>query len=94
MLIRAYRIRGHLLAKLDPLELLEKEIHPELDPASYGFTAEDYDRPIFINNVLGLETATLHEISGYCHAHLLFDHRGGIYAYSGSGTKSMDSRAD
>ena len=62
MLIRAYRIRGHLLAKLDPLELLEKEIHPELDPASYGFTAEDYDRPIFINNVLGLETATLHEI--------------------------------
>ncbi len=62
MLVRAYRIRGHLLAQLDPLDLQEKEIHPELDPASYGFTEEDYDRPIFINHVLGLETATLNEI--------------------------------
>ena len=62
MLIRAYRIRGHLLAKLDPLQLSEEEIHPELDPATYGFTAEDYDRPIFINHVLGLEIATLREI--------------------------------
>ena len=62
MLIRAYRIRGHLLANLDPLGLIEKEIHPELDPATYGFTAADFDRPIFINNVLGLETATLNEI--------------------------------
>ena len=62
MLIRAYRIRGHLLAHLDPLDLQEKEIHPELDPASYGFTDEDMDRPIFINHVLGLETATLNEI--------------------------------
>ena len=62
MLIRAYRIRGHLLAKLDPLNLHQKELHPELDPATYGFTPEDYDRPIFINHVLGLETATLNEI--------------------------------
>jgi len=62
MLIRAYRIRGHLLAKLDPLNLSEEDIHPELDPATYGFTEEDYDRPIFINNVLGLEIATLREI--------------------------------
>ena len=62
MLIRAYRIRGHLLAHLDPLNLQEKEVHPELDPASYGFTEHDMDRPIFINHVLGLETATLNEI--------------------------------
>ncbi len=62
MLIRAYRIRGHLLARLDPLGLLEQDIHPELDPKSYGFSEEDYDRPIFINHVLGLETATLNEI--------------------------------
>ena len=62
MLIRAYRIRGHLLADLDPLGLVEKEIHPELDPATYGFTEADFDRPIFINHVLGLETATLREI--------------------------------
>ena len=62
MLIRAYRIRGHLLAKLDPLDLAEEEIHPELDPATYGFSEDDFDRPIFINYVLGLEIATLNEI--------------------------------
>ena len=62
MLIRAYRIRGHLLAQLDPLDLQEEDLHPELDPASYGFGEDDYDRPIFINKVLGLETATLREI--------------------------------
>ncbi|MCH8037988.1 MAG: 2-oxoglutarate dehydrogenase E1 component, partial [Proteobacteria bacterium] len=62
MLIRAYRVRGHLEADLDPLGVKEIEPHPELDPLSYGFTEEDFDRPIFINNVLGLETATLNEI--------------------------------
>ncbi|MFZ8923304.1 MAG: 2-oxoglutarate dehydrogenase E1 component [Candidatus Puniceispirillaceae bacterium] len=64
MLIRAYRIRGHLLANLDPLALEEKPLHPELDPASYGFGDDDWDRPIFIDYVLGLETATLTEILG------------------------------
>jgi 2-oxoglutarate dehydrogenase E1 component len=54
MMIRAYRIRGHLLAQLDPLSLEETPIHPELDPATYGFTDDDWDRPIFINYVLGL----------------------------------------
>ena len=62
MLIRAYRIRGHLLADLDPLGIQEKEIHPELDPATYGFEEGDYERPIFINYVLGHEIATLNEI--------------------------------
>ena len=62
MLIRAYRIRGHLLANLDPLNLQDEEIHPELDPETYGFSSEDYDRPIFINYVLGLEIASLNEI--------------------------------
>jgi 2-oxoglutarate dehydrogenase E1 component len=62
MLIRAYRIRGHLKAKLDPLQLAAPEPHPELDPSHYGFGPDDWDRPIFIDNVLGLEVATLHEI--------------------------------
>ena len=62
MLIRAYRIRGHLIADLDPLALEEKPLHPELDPQTYGFGDDDWDRPIFINYVLGLETATLREI--------------------------------
>jgi len=62
MLIRAYRIRGHLIADLDPLSLEDKPLHPELDPKSYGFGDDDWDRPIFIDHVLGLETATLSEI--------------------------------
>ena len=62
MMIRAYRFRGHLAASLDPLGLEPRGSHPELDPSSYGFVPEDYDRPIFIDNVLGLETATINEM--------------------------------
>ncbi|NBC31388.1 MAG: 2-oxoglutarate dehydrogenase E1 component [Alphaproteobacteria bacterium] len=62
MLIRTYRVRGHLNAKLDPLKLEQRGPHPELDPRSYGFTDADWDRPIFTNNVLGFETATLRQI--------------------------------
>ncbi len=62
MLIRAYRIRGHLIADLDPLGLQPNTVHPELDPATLGFTEDDMDRPIFIDMVLGLETASLRQI--------------------------------
>jgi 2-oxoglutarate dehydrogenase E1 component len=62
MMIRAYRVRGHLEADLDPLNLKPREPHPELDPKSYGFTDADMDRPIFVNYVLGFETATLKQI--------------------------------
>ena len=62
MLIRAYRVRGHLIASLDPLGLDGEKHHPELDPASYGFTAQDYDREFFVDGVLGLQTATLREV--------------------------------
>jgi 2-oxoglutarate dehydrogenase E1 component len=62
MLIRAHRIRGHLAADLDPLGMRETTAHPELDPKSYGFTDADMDRPIFIDNVLGLQIATMRQI--------------------------------
>ena len=62
MMIRAYRVRGHLIADLDPLQLEGEKHHPELDPASYGFAEADYDRPIFVDGVLGLEFATLREL--------------------------------
>jgi 2-oxoglutarate dehydrogenase E1 component len=62
MMIRAYRTRGHLHADLDPLKLKADEPAPELDPASYGFTEADYSRKIFIDNVLGLEYATIPEM--------------------------------
>jgi len=62
MLIRAYRVRGHLIANLDPLGIETREYHPELDYRTYGFTDDDLDREIFTNYVLGFETATLREI--------------------------------
>ena len=62
MLIRAYRIRGHLIAKLDPLELMTREEHPELKPETYGFTKNDFNKKIFLDGVLGLQEATLLEI--------------------------------
>src|SRR6185295_8943346 len=49
MMIRAYRMRGHLAADLDPLKLRAPEPQPELDPETYGFGPGDLDRPIFID---------------------------------------------
>jgi len=62
MIIRAYRIRGHLVADLDPLGMRDQTPHPELDPKSYGFTEADMDRPIFIDKVLGLDFASMRQI--------------------------------
>ena len=62
MMIRAYRIRGHLQADLDPLGLIKKENCPELLPETYGFTENDLDKKIFLDEVLGLKYATLREI--------------------------------
>ncbi len=72
MMIRAFRMRGHLAADLDPLKLKAPMAHPELDPATYGFGEADFDRPIFLDKVLGLEQGTIREIveilrRTYCH---------------------------
>ena len=63
MMIRAYRMRGHLHANLDPLGLAKPlEDYNELSPEAYGFSPADYDRRIFIDHVLGLEYATIRDI--------------------------------
>ena len=62
MLIRAYRIRGHLIANLDPLSIQKKDEHLELKPESYGFKKQDYNRKIFLDGVLGLQYADLNQI--------------------------------
>ncbi len=62
MLIRTYRIRGHLAADLDPLGIRDTSHRAELDPSSYGFRDADMDRPILLDNVLGMELATMREI--------------------------------
>lgn len=68
MLIRAYKVRGHLLAKLDPLEIEQRDYHPDLDPATYGFSEADYDREIYIGGAItGVERANLHHIIELLH---------------------------
>ena len=62
MLVRAFRIRGHLIANLDPLSIQKKKEHSELKPESYGFTKNDYKRKIFLDGVLGLQYADLNQI--------------------------------
>jgi len=62
-LIRSYRVTGHLEADLDPLGLAERKEHPELRPLTWGFTDSDWDRPIFIDNVLPeVEIASVRQI--------------------------------
>jgi 2-oxoglutarate dehydrogenase E1 component len=78
MLIRTYRVRGHLAANLDPLGLVRRDVPADLTPAWHGFTDADLDRPIFICGVLGFETATVREIvrvlqATYC-GHIGFEY--------------------
>jgi 2-oxoglutarate dehydrogenase E1 component len=66
MLIRAYRMRGHFHARLDPLGIEPPRDREELDPRSYGFVEADLDRKIFLDHVLGMEYASLREIVAIC----------------------------
>ncbi|MFC7536634.1 2-oxoglutarate dehydrogenase E1 component [Sphingomonas sp. GCM10030256] len=71
MLIRTYRVRGHLAADLDPLGLAKRDLPADLTPEYHGFTATDLDRPIYIGGTLGLQQATVREIvrilqANYC----------------------------
>ena len=62
MLTRAYRIRGHLYANVDPLGLTPVAHHPDLEPETYGFGKGDMDRPVFINHQFGLESTTIRNL--------------------------------
>jgi 2-oxoglutarate dehydrogenase E1 component len=62
MLIRTYRVRGHLAAKLDPLGLTHSELPADLTPEYHGFADSDLDRPIYICGALGLEQASVRQI--------------------------------
>ena len=62
MMVRAYRVRGHLNATLDPLGLEKRGDHAELRMESYGFTESDLDKPLFLDGVLGLEYPTLRQV--------------------------------
>jgi 2-oxoglutarate dehydrogenase E1 component len=62
MLIRTYRVRGHLAANLDPLGLSKQDLPADLTPEYHGFTAADMDRRIYIGGTLGYEWATVRQL--------------------------------
>ena len=71
MLIRTYRVRGHLAANLDPLGLLERQLPADLTPEYHGFKEADLDREIYLGGALGMETGTIRELvttlrANYC----------------------------
>jgi 2-oxoglutarate dehydrogenase E1 component len=62
MLIRTYRVRGHLAANLDPLGLAKREMPEDLKPGYHGFTGAALDRPVWLGGALGLERASVSEV--------------------------------
>jgi len=71
MLIRTYRVRGHLAANLDPLGLTKRDLPADLTPEYHGFGEDDLDRPIFFGGALGMTSGTIRELvtilrANYC----------------------------
>ncbi|MGH6617041.1 2-oxoglutarate dehydrogenase E1 component [Sphingomonas sp.] len=71
MLVRTYRVRGHLAANLDPLGLAKRELPADLTPEYHGFSGADLDKPVYMGGTLGLEWATVRELvdilrANYC----------------------------
>ena len=64
-MIRSYRQRGHLIAKLDPLELMKTEYLEELHPESYGFRKDDYEKKIFLDGVINKQHSNIKEILNF-----------------------------
>src|SRR3954469_5325917 len=62
LLIRTYRVRGHLAAQLDPLGITKRDLPADLTPEYHGFSGADLDRPIYLGGVLGLQQASVREI--------------------------------
>tara|TARA_B100000686_G_scaffold354236_1_gene463416 strand:+ start:988 stop:3876 length:2889 start_codon:yes stop_codon:yes gene_type:complete len=64
-LIRAYRIRGHLIANLDPLGMMERKYLEDLHPADHGFKKEDYNKKIYVGSYMQKGYATINEILSF-----------------------------
>jgi len=73
-LIRSYRQRGHLIAKLDPLSLLKTEYLDELHPESYGFKKTDYDKNIYLDGVINKKISSIREILNFLKKNLLWSY--------------------
>ncbi len=68
LLIRTYRVRGHLAADLDPLGLAKRDLPADLTPEYHGFAAEDFDRKVYVGGNLGLEWTTVRALVGILRA--------------------------
>ncbi|SDA34611.1 2-oxoglutarate dehydrogenase E1 component [Sphingomonas sp. NFR15] len=71
LLVRTYRVRGHLAATLDPLGLSSRELPADLTPEYHGFSGADLDRKVYMGGTLGMEWATVRDIvatlrANYC----------------------------
>ncbi|MCU0729530.1 MAG: 2-oxoglutarate dehydrogenase E1 component, partial [Sphingopyxis sp.] len=71
LLIRTYRVRGHLAADLDPLGIQKQDLPADLTPEYHGFSGADLDKPVYLGGTLGLEKATIRELvailrANYC----------------------------
>ena len=71
LLIRTYRVRGHLAATLDPLGLIRQDLPDDLKTEYYGFSESDIDRPVYLGGTMGLQWATIRELvdilrANYC----------------------------
>jgi len=71
MLIRTYRVRGHLAADLDPLGLSQQDIPADLTPEYHGFNAAEMDEKVFLGGTMGFESATVRQLidtlrANYC----------------------------
>ena len=64
-LIRSYRQRGHLISKVDPLEIRESEYLDELHPDSYGFNKEDYQKRIYLDGITNKDYSNIKEILSF-----------------------------
>ncbi len=64
-LIRSYRQRGHLISKVDPLEIRESEYLDELHPDSYGFNKEDYQKRIYLDGITNKDYSNIREILSF-----------------------------
>ncbi|MFC3173133.1 2-oxoglutarate dehydrogenase E1 component [Novosphingobium bradum] len=62
LLIRTYRVRGHLAANLDPLGLARQDIPADLSPEYHGFTQADLDRKVYLGGTLGLQWGTVRQV--------------------------------
>jgi hypothetical protein len=81
MLIRTYRVRGHLAADLDPLGLSKRKLPADLTPEYHGFTGEALDREVYVGGNLGLDWVTPRELVQILRKQLLRPRRPRIHAH-------------